>query len=812
MTVATECKLPHLPRTANDGDEVCDKYGNRWRFNSEDDGWISRGIVIPPPAVTESSDGIITPTIFSQIGKIRQYLNSTGTNLQPLKLVPGVDAYWYYFRSSDKFVKFRPEAEDALRIEVDKGRLFQVIMKEVCPGPRGTTGLKGKQGRSGLPGPAEVCYQPNFDTTDHNRLDFAVYTPTPLLGDRTDIVLPNNHIPDISVRLFKVTLPTTVQTVTGKLTAKKLQQRPKNAAAIYDPLQHLAIYYHSYDDIMPKFQKTRDLLVRHSLGASTDDPLNGIPLSQVLVLPVGSLVAEQPIVTVLVDPLGKEPVRITSTDVNIVIDTEKSLPTITYDPATNIVSGSLFLQNNGSWEGSWCLKSRQKGPDGATGNAGESAVRIIECQLDTTNIVATCPIINARLDCDQSTIFTMCSDILAEICVQKVRLSRSTLPVSDKSALDAVFASAQMVLSDCKRIYRYQVVLADDESDDLSLPHWDPQPGCVTKRHYNRHKFDWMTKTKDLAACANPLTAWYDSDMVPRPGAYPNTIVIAPVPPKDECCQDDFFYCPNIQDGGCVDTGTGEAPPPPPPAPAPPPPGPTPPPPPTGGTLTTDFTWSPLQPLAGQVVNFTQTTSGGQSPYTYNWDFGDGSDPSTLANPSHTYGSAGTYTVVLIVTDSQNNTATRSHTVKVNSSGSSQTACCPEREISNTLLFEISGPKYNDSTTLAFDGAPNQSWSGGFPGGVFLNGCIDALGITMFCEVDAHWRLTIAHSNGGVPPNCEDIFANGITSDTEQCDPLLRVTFTLNGHTIVISEVGGGFALKQTLNAPKGGKSRRWRT
>ncbi len=50
------------------------------------------------------------------------------------------------------------------------------------------------------------------------------------------------------------------------------------------------------------------------------------------------------------------------------------------------------------------------------------------------------------------------------------------------------------------------------------------------------------------------------------------------------------------------------------------------------------------------TFNFSESSTGGVAPYTYNWDFGDG-NTSTLANPSHTYSNAGTYTVTLTVTD-----------------------------------------------------------------------------------------------------------------------------------------------------------------
>jgi PKD repeat protein len=50
-------------------------------------------------------------------------------------------------------------------------------------------------------------------------------------------------------------------------------------------------------------------------------------------------------------------------------------------------------------------------------------------------------------------------------------------------------------------------------------------------------------------------------------------------------------------------------------------------------------------------LDFTSSVSGGLAPYTYSWDFGDGTS-STLPSPSHSYTSPGTYTVTLTVTDS----------------------------------------------------------------------------------------------------------------------------------------------------------------
>lgn len=52
-----------------------------------------------------------------------------------------------------------------------------------------------------------------------------------------------------------------------------------------------------------------------------------------------------------------------------------------------------------------------------------------------------------------------------------------------------------------------------------------------------------------------------------------------------------------------------------------------------------------------QSVNFTEASTGGVAPYSYDWDFGDGSAHGTTSTVSHIYTVAGTYNVVLTIVD-----------------------------------------------------------------------------------------------------------------------------------------------------------------
>jgi PKD repeat protein len=82
------------------------------------------------------------------------------------------------------------------------------------------------------------------------------------------------------------------------------------------------------------------------------------------------------------------------------------------------------------------------------------------------------------------------------------------------------------------------------------------------------------------------------------------------------------------------------------------------------------FTFSPTTPLIAQSVFFNASTSRpapGRTIVSYQWDFGDGSPLAEGQQTSHIYGTQGTYTVTLVVTDDGGRFAAVSQTVNIGS-------------------------------------------------------------------------------------------------------------------------------------------------
>lgn len=141
---------------------------------------------------------------------------------------------------------------------------------------------------------------------------------------------------------------------------------------------------------------------------------------------------------------------------------------------------------------------------------------------------------------------------------------------------------------------------------------------------------------------------------------------------------------------------------------------------------TASFTTSPSSPLPGESVTF---DAGGSSDSdgtiaSYDWDFtNDGTVDATGQTTTHSYASAGDYTVTLTVTDTDGATASSSATVAVRTDGggggtTGNSVFAPYNHMTTkpgTSLADHYQQAGNDAVTAAFvlsDGNGNAAWDG----------------------------------------------------------------------------------------------------
>jgi hypothetical protein len=522
-----DIEKPILPPSGVDGQQICDKYGNRWEYKEKLKKWIIKGVVYPQEIVSEKNDGLITPEIYNRLQEIREYFRDN--KVRTLKLAPGVDAYWYYFRAGNKLFRFRSENDNVLRIEVDKGRIYQILLKEICPGTKGATGPKGPKGPPGRQASPELCYVPFIIG---NRLDFAIFTPTPHLFERQE------DTPDISVRLYNVD--------TRSLTPNQQTNQITGLISQFSSLRN--------DPNFKNLQESEGLC---------EGPLNDVYTTSLRL-------SSEPIITILVHPQNPD---IKSIDIrqdvveDLRIDVQRTMASIKYDPFSRIICGSIFRQR-GEWESGLCLKSMQRGIAGDKGDPGACAVSIVECPVEDTNIYAKCPIISIRADCDSDILYTECSDIVLNLCFRQIR--GANLPrlvdhiITKPRPIDNLYASVEVTTEECKRICTHRFELRQQyDPGSLDLVSWQPQSGCAGNRHVNKVEFEWISKTTLPIGCPSQIRsegfAWLDTEEYPiapllSNDKYPYE-AFSPKPPSFQTteadCRDEGFYCDNVQDGLC---------------------------------------------------------------------------------------------------------------------------------------------------------------------------------------------------------------------------------------------------------------------
>ena len=170
--------------------------------------------------------------------------------------------------------------------------------------------------------------------------------------------------------------------------------------------------------------------------------------------------------------------------------------------------------------------------------------------------------------------------------------------------------------------------------------------------------------------------------------------------------------------------------------------------------IATDFTFSPTSPTSGQDVTFTAATSGGTSPYSFSWDFGD-SSPAGSGNPAHhiyTVASTTNFNVVLTVTDQNAITQTASHTVTVGPpAGFTVTVTCGSATVGKPVTC--------NATPNGGTGPFTFSWSA--PGGSPATGTSASFTTTYSTKGTNTVSVTATDSGGATGPGSASVTVAG---------------------------------------------------
>ena len=123
---------------------------------------------------------------------------------------------------------------------------------------------------------------------------------------------------------------------------------------------------------------------------------------------------------------------------------------------------------------------------------------------------------------------------------------------------------------------------------------------------------------------------------------------------------------------------------------------------------------SPMTGTAPLDVQFTGSVTGGTSPYSYHWAFGDGGS-STVKNPSHTYSQPGTYTATFTITDSDSRQSSASVPIQVSAAVQQEVQLnlsieTGQGEKGGTIIPSAGNHTYDQGSVVQLKASPKQGF------------------------------------------------------------------------------------------------------
>lgn len=176
-----------------------------------------------------------------------------------------------------------------------------------------------------------------------------------------------------------------------------------------------------------------------------------------------------------------------------------------------------------------------------------------------------------------------------------------------------------------------------------------------------------------------------------------------------------------------------------------------------------DFSQSAGTVRVSQAVGFSADASGndGATIASLTWSYGDGAGDSG-ASVSHAYGATGTYTVTLTATDSNGETATASHGVRVVGNPTASFGSSPTTpNIGDTVSFDGRGS--NDPggpiASYAWSFGDGANGSGAQPTHSYATGGDKTVTLTVTAALDGRTAFTSKTVHVNIPPRASFVFA-----------------------------------------------------
>lgn len=505
---------PRLPSFgAQDGDQIITSSGNVYEFNIEKNEWVCIGIIPNPDVVSSSSDGLVTPDVYRKLTLIQELIER-GFDFSMFKLNTDVDQdpYFYYFHSSDDLVKFSPE-----RCVEPKEVLARPIVAQVVDREDGTTSIL---------------------FTDAFNLDFDGLTLETEFGNFKIVSSTNNSI-IITGSSVNILPGDFVKIVKEESVVSKLRIEV-DRGRLYQKLVRNCC-------VGPKGNKG-DKGDTGTAGVAADDEVFQTPIittdgrftwSAIVETPIDTPISlrvfgqddNNPILEILHPIDGTSPmVIINDDDLNI----EETSFESNYESTSKLFSGSFTVLSGGEDIDAWRFKARQRGPKGAAGEDGKAFLEVITQLLDDPSVRSTDAVLSMRKAAASDDLVIFRSALFEEIPVSNL----SAMAGRIDNILEDNFASVAVTIEEAKDIGFFKFDEPDFAAPQLDIPLWTPTADCVQARRWSQYRFNWFDQT--------------DPD-------YLFSILGAPRPPE-QCCQEDFFFCPNVGDNPCGIQGEVEAP------------------------------------------------------------------------------------------------------------------------------------------------------------------------------------------------------------------------------------------------------------